>query len=55
MNDKFVMGGLLAWNNAKYTKTYTFTNPHYAISIRFNITFGDDFNGVFNYYLDSYR
>lgn len=47
------MGGLLVWNNAIYSKSYTITNPHYAISIRFNITFGDDFNGLFTYSLDS--
>ncbi|CAD8108359.1 unnamed protein product [Paramecium sonneborni] len=52
MQNKIVLGGLLVWNKGRYQKLYTFRDPHYAISIRFNITFGDDFNGEFVYYLD---
>ncbi|CAD8104762.1 unnamed protein product [Paramecium sonneborni] len=48
-NNKIVLGGLLVWNDGSYIKTWTILNPHYAASIYFNLTYGDDYTGQFFY------
>ncbi|CAD8121703.1 unnamed protein product [Paramecium sonneborni] len=50
---KFVLGGLMVWNDAIYSKTWQILKPHYAISIRFNLTYGDEFSGNFYYKIDN--
>ncbi|TNV74391.1 hypothetical protein FGO68_gene2621 [Halteria grandinella] len=51
--NKFVLGGMLVWFDATYDKTFTISQPHYAVSIRFNMTFGDSYPGQFSYAIDS--
>ncbi|CAK82971.1 unnamed protein product (macronuclear) [Paramecium tetraurelia] len=46
---KFVLGGVMVWNNAKYIKSWTISKPHYAVTIRFNLTYGDEYSGNFYY------
>ncbi|CAD8082958.1 unnamed protein product [Paramecium sonneborni] len=47
--NKFVLGGIMVWNNAKFIKSWVITEPHYAVTIRFNVTFGDEYSGNFYY------
>ncbi|CAD8120365.1 unnamed protein product [Paramecium sonneborni] len=46
---KFVLGGVMVWNNAIYSKQWYIFKPHYAVSIRFNVTYGDLYGGNFYY------
>lgn len=40
----------MVWNGGStYTKTWHINQPHYAVTIRFNFTFGDEFSGNFIY------
>lgn len=43
--DKRVFGGPLTWQNAKFGKTYTISEPHYAVRIRMTVIFGDNTTG----------
>lgn len=45
--EKAVLGGVLVWNKGKFKKTFRNLQPHYKVSIRINITFGDENNGWF--------
>lgn len=45
LNNKIVLGGILVWNDGSYKKTWTFTDPHYAVTVYFNITYGDEYTG----------
>ncbi|CAD8125726.1 unnamed protein product [Paramecium sonneborni] len=49
LNNKIVLGGLLVWNNGAYIKRWNIQNPHYAVSIYFNLTYGDGYTGNFKY------
>ncbi|CAK90082.1 unnamed protein product (macronuclear) [Paramecium tetraurelia] len=49
LNNKIVLGGLLVWNDGSYIKTWTISNPHYAATIYFNLTYGDNYTGNFFY------
>ncbi|CAD8079160.1 unnamed protein product [Paramecium primaurelia] len=46
---KFVLGGIMVWNNANYIKSWVISKPHYAVTIRFNLTYGDEYSGNFYY------
>ena len=47
--NKFVLGGVMVWNDAVYKKSWVITGAHYAVTIRFNVTFGDEYSGNFYY------
>ncbi|CAD8125624.1 unnamed protein product [Paramecium sonneborni] len=49
LNNKIVLGGLLVWNDGSYKKTWNIQKPHYAVSIYFNLTYGDGYTGSFKY------
>ncbi|CAD8204865.1 unnamed protein product [Paramecium pentaurelia] len=51
--EKSVLGGVLVWSKGKFKKTFTSLKPHYKVSIRMNITYGDNNNGWFQLKLDS--
>ncbi|CAD8157820.1 unnamed protein product [Paramecium pentaurelia] len=53
--EKSVLGGVLVWSEGKFKKTFQNLQPHYQLSIRMNITYGDENNGWFKYQLDSYQ
>ncbi|CAD8084395.1 unnamed protein product [Paramecium sonneborni] len=53
--EKSVLGGVLVWRQGKFKKTFQNLQPHYKVSIRMNITYGDENNGWFKYELDSYQ
>ncbi|CAD8070395.1 unnamed protein product [Paramecium primaurelia] len=46
---KFVLGGVMVWNNAIYKKSWSISKPHYAVTIRFNVIYGDQYAGNFYY------
>ncbi|CAD8192906.1 unnamed protein product [Paramecium pentaurelia] len=39
----------MVWNNAIYKKSWSISKPHYAVTIRLNLTYGDQYNGNFYY------
>lgn len=39
----------MVWNNANYIKSWVISKPHYAVTIRFNLTYGDEYSGNFYY------
>jgi hypothetical protein len=43
----------MVWYDATYSKIFSINQPHYAISIRFNFTFGDEYPGEFFYHIES--
>ncbi|CAK74085.1 unnamed protein product (macronuclear) [Paramecium tetraurelia] len=47
--NKFVLGGVMVWRDAKYHNSWPISKPHYAITIRFNLTYGDEYSGNFYY------
>ncbi|CAD8085417.1 unnamed protein product [Paramecium sonneborni] len=51
--NKFVLGGLMVWNDAKYIKSWSILKPHYAVTIRFNVTYGDEYSGGFYYKIEN--
>ncbi|CAD8059006.1 unnamed protein product [Paramecium sonneborni] len=53
LNSKIVLGGLLVWNDGSYIKTWNIQKPHYAVSIYFNLTYGDGYTGSFKYKVGS--
>ncbi|CAD8134923.1 unnamed protein product [Paramecium pentaurelia] len=53
LNNKIVLGGLLVWNDGSFTKTWIIQKPHYAVSIYFNLTYGDGYTGSFYYKVGS--
>ncbi|CAD8120180.1 unnamed protein product [Paramecium sonneborni] len=52
---KFVLGGVMVWNNAIYKKSWVISKPHYAVTIRFNVTYGDLYAGNFYYSIQSVK
>ncbi|CAD8087586.1 unnamed protein product [Paramecium primaurelia] len=53
LNKKIVLGGILVWNDGSYKKTWTISDPHYAVTVYFNITYGDEYSGQFTYKIGS--
>ncbi|CAD8085139.1 unnamed protein product [Paramecium primaurelia] len=52
---KFVLGGVMVWNNAIYKKQWIISKPHYAVTIRFNVTYGDLYTGNFYYTIEGVK
>ncbi|CAD8171155.1 unnamed protein product [Paramecium pentaurelia] len=53
LNNKLVLGGLLVWNDGSYIKIWKIQQPHYAVSVYFNLTYGDGYSGSFYYKIGS--
>lgn len=52
--EKIVLGGMLVWTDSIYKKRWTIpSDPHYAITLRFNLTYGDGYSGSFSYKVDN--
>lgn len=47
--NKRVLGGVLVWFKMGFTKSFTITQPHYAIRVVMSVILGDDFSGTFKY------
>ncbi|CAD8089132.1 unnamed protein product [Paramecium sonneborni] len=53
LNNKIVLGGLLVWNDGFFIKSWSIQKPHYAVTVYFNLTYGDDYTGSFYYKIGS--
>ncbi|CAD8141976.1 unnamed protein product [Paramecium pentaurelia] len=53
--EKSVLGGALVWQVGKFQKTFNSLKPHYKISYRLNVTYGDEMSGWFSYKFHSFQ
>ncbi|CAK84705.1 unnamed protein product (macronuclear) [Paramecium tetraurelia] len=43
---QFIQGCGMVWNNAIYQKPWSISKPHYVVTFRSNVTYGDGYGGV---------